>query len=381
MLLLSGVAADLDYLSYFGGPATFLRFHRTFLHSLIGSTLIAFATAAAFFFLDKTSKSKGLASTQNGVRPRSGLGVALLVCVIGACSHILLDLISGIGVQLFWPFRAGWIGRELITTLDPWILALLATALLLPELLKLVSEEIGEQKKTTRGRGAAIAALAIFLLYVGARTALHKQAVDLLASREYHGRPPLASAAFPFAATPFTWRGVVSTDTTVEELQVSLLPGRDFDTDRSFVRYKPEPSAALDAGENTQVAKTFLAYARIPFATVTRSEDGYRFVLHDLRFGPNDTSPENIVARVDLNRNLLIQNQELRYASSKVPNFLLDVQRNSYSLVGASRNVKCVTIYSTRRIPTIQSANVLLCVSRKSSAASPYRTASTPSMP
>jgi len=101
----------------------------------------------------------------------------------------------------------------------------------------------------------------------------------------------------------------------------------------------------------------------------------------DLRDSDNNTFYYNVLARVDLNRNLLIQNQELRYASSKVPNFLLDVQRNSYSLVGASRNVKCVTIYSTRRIPTIQSANVLLCVSRKSSAASPYRTASTPSMP
>ena len=159
MLLFSGVAADLDYLSYFGGPATFLRFHRTFLHSLIGSTLIAFATAAAFFFLNKMSKSKDLAGTQNAVRPGFALGVALLVCVIGAGSHILLDLVSGIGVQLFWPFRAGWIGRELMTGLDPWILALLATALLLPELLKLVSEEIGEQKKIIRGRGAAIVAL------------------------------------------------------------------------------------------------------------------------------------------------------------------------------------------------------------------------------
>jgi inner membrane protein len=319
MLVVSGVAADLDSLSYFGGPATFLRFHRTLLHSIVGSALVAFTTALTFFFLNKVSKSKDLASTQNGVRTRFVFGVALLICVIGACSHILLDLVSGIGVQLFWPFRAGWIGRELITGLDPWILASLATALLLPEFLKLVSEEIGEQKKTTRGRGAAIVALTILVLYVRARAALHRQAVDLLSSREYHGRPPLLSAAFPLAATPFTWRGVVSTDATVEELQVSLLPGHDFDTDRSFVRYKPEPSPALGAGENTQVAKTVLAYARVPFASVIRKEDGYRFELRDLRFAPADTSPENIVARVDFNRNLQIQNEELRFASSKSP--------------------------------------------------------------
>jgi inner membrane protein len=319
MLLVSGVAADLDYLSYFGGPATFLRFHRTLLHSFVGSTLVALATTTTFFFLNKISKSKDLRNSENGVRPGFAVGVALLVCLVGACSHILLDLVSGVGVQLFWPFRAGWIGRELISSLDPWILALLIAALLLPELLKLVSEEIGEQKKMSRGRGTAIAALAILLLYIGTRAALHTQAVSLLSSREYHGRPPLASAAFPLAASPFTWRGVVSTDATVEELEVSLLPDQDFDTDRSFVRYKPEPSPALDAGENTQVAKTFLAYARVPFASVNRLEEGYRFELRDLRFAPNDASPENIVARVDFNRNLQIENEELRFASSKNP--------------------------------------------------------------
>ena len=319
MLVVSGVAADFDYLSYFGGPVTFLRFHRTLLHSLIDSAVIAFTTALTFFFLNNVSKSKDLASTQNGVRTRFVFGVALLVCAIGAFSHILLDLFSGIGIQLFWPFRAGWTGRDLMTSLDPWILALLAIALLLPELLKLVSEEIGEQKKITRGRGTAIVALGILVLYIGARAAVHGEAVDLLSSREYHGRPPLASAAFPLAATPFTWRGVVSTDATVEELQVSLLPGHDFDTDRSLVRYKPEPSPALGAGEHTQVAKTLLAYASVPFASVTRIEDGYRFELRDLRFAPADTSPENIVARVDFNHNLQIQNEELRFASSKNP--------------------------------------------------------------
>jgi len=319
MLLFSGVAADLDYLSYFGGPATFLRFHHTLLHSFVGSALIALATATTFLLFKRISRSRDVAKTRNAKEPGFAFGVVLLVCVIGACSHILLDLVSGIGVRLFWPFRAGWIGRELITSLDPWILALLATSLLLPELLKLVSEEIGEQKKRSRGRGTAIVALAILVLYIGAGAALHTQAISLLVSREYHGRPPLASAAFPLAATPFTWRGVVSTDATVEELEVSLLPGQDFDTDRSFVRYKPEPSLALDAGENTEVAKTFLAYARVPFASVNRIGEGYRFELRDLRFAPTDTSPENIVARVDFNHNFQIQNEELRFASSKNP--------------------------------------------------------------
>jgi inner membrane protein len=246
-------------------------------------------------------------------------GLALFVCVIGAASHVLLDLVSGIGVQLFWPFRAGWQGWDLLTNLDPWILALLAAALLLPELFRLVSEEIGERKGSSRGCGAAIAALAILVLYIGARADLHGKAINLLTSREYHGKPPLAAGAFPLPSTPFGWRGVVSTDATVEELEVSLFPGAAFDPDRSFTRYKPEPSAALDAGLRTQAAKTFLAYASIPFAGVNRVEEGYRFELRDLRFAPNDASPENVIARVDFNSSLQIQLEELRYASSKAP--------------------------------------------------------------
>jgi inner membrane protein len=319
MLVVSGVAADLDYLSYFGGAAAFLRFHRTLLHSIPGSALVACVTAAAFFALNKARGQKRESENPSSTRRELTFGLALFVCVIGAASHILLDLVSGIGVQLFWPFRAGWQGWDLLTNLDPWILALLAAALLLPELFRLVSEEIGEQKGGSRGRAAAIAALSLLVLYIGARADLHSKAINLLTSREYHGKPPLSAAAFPSPSTPFGWRGVVSTDATVEELEVSLFPGAAFDPDRSFTRYKPEPTTALDAGLRTQAAKIFLAYASIPFASVNRVEEGYRFELRDLRFAPNDASPENIIARVDFNSSLQIRLEELRYASSKAP--------------------------------------------------------------
>ena len=315
MLLTTGVAADLDALGYFGGPALFLRFHRTVLHSFVGSLSIAFVTAAIFLAIDKIRSKRQLGS-QTFVRSGFGAGLVALVCVIGAGSHILLDLVSGIGIQILWPFQLGWKGLELVTNIDPWILTFLAAALLLPELLKLVSDEIGEQKKSSRGRGAAIAALVILVLYIGSRAAFHTQAVNLLASREYHGRPPLAMDAFPFSATPFTWRGVVTTDATVEELPVSLLGNSEFDPDRTLTRYKAEPSAALDAGLRTQTAKTFLAYAKIPFASIIRMENGYRFELRDKRFPLADSSPENILARADFNSSLQLLREELRYASS-----------------------------------------------------------------
>ena len=319
MLVISGVAADLDYASYFGGPSVFLRFHQTLLHSVLGSAMIACVVAAAFFIVDKIRTWKLRTRNPNSPRPDLTFGLALIICAIGAAGHILLDLVSGIGVQLFFPFRAGWQGWNLLTNLDPWVLALFAAALLLPELFRLVSEEIGDRKKIPRGRRAAFAALAILVVYIGARANLHSKAISLLDSREYHGSPPVSAGAFPLASTPFSWRGVVSTDTTVDELQILLLPGSEFDPDRSLTQYKPEPSAVLDAGQRTQSAKTFLAYARIPFASVERLEDGYRFDLRDLRFPRSDSSPENIIVRVDFNGSLQIRLAELRYASSIAP--------------------------------------------------------------
>ena len=250
MLLTTGVAADLDALSYFGGPALFLRFHRTLLHSLVGSLSIAFVTAAIFLAIENI-RSKRQPGSQTPVRPGFGIGLVALVCVIGAGSHILLDLVSGIGIQLLWPFRAGWKGWELLTNIDLWILALLAGCSLVAGIAEARQRRNRRTEKSSRGRGAAITALVFLVLYIGSRAAFHSQAVNLLASREYHGRPPVAVAAFPLAATPFTWRGVVTTDATVEELPVSLLGGSEFDPDRTLTRYKAEPSAALDAGLRT----------------------------------------------------------------------------------------------------------------------------------
>ena len=48
MLVVAGVAPDLDYASYLGGASSFLRYDRTLLHSLLSSFVLAIALAAAF---------------------------------------------------------------------------------------------------------------------------------------------------------------------------------------------------------------------------------------------------------------------------------------------------------------------------------------------
>lgn len=313
MMVVAGLAPDLDYASYFGGAGAFMRFHRTLLHSIAGSAMVACVVAGAFWVLDRRMPPKRR-PTQT-VAPL-GFGAAFAVCSVGACGHLLLDVASGVGVQLLWPFRVHWSAWNLINNLDLWALLLLVVGLLLPLLFILVNEEVGERRKGPGGSRAAIVTLALLAAYLGARADLHSRAIDLILSREYHGRIALSAAAFPESSAPFSWRGIAETDNTVEEVDVPLGPGDTFDPDRSVTLFKPEDSAAFAAGERSPAAQKFLLYARFPFARVQPLEAGYRVEVRDLRFADNDNGPANIFVRVDFNSAIQITHEGFYFASS-----------------------------------------------------------------
>jgi len=312
MLVVSGVAADLDFLSCLGGPSAFLRFHRGVLHSVSGSVVVVCVLAVIFWAVGR----RLIANEPASKLPPLSFLVALAVCAVGVAAHLLLDLASGIGVQLLWPFRQRWTAWNLLSDVDPWVLVLLVLGLLLPEVFRLVSEEIGERGKGPRGQRAAIITLLLLLIYVGARAGLHSRALDELNSREYRGAPPLDAGAFPSALSPLAWRGVVSTDNTIDQIEISLAPGAGFDPDRAVPHYKPEDSAALEAAQGTPMTKTFLRYARFPLASLERGDEGYRFTLRDMRFASGDNGAENIILRVELSADLRVMRQEFRYARS-----------------------------------------------------------------
>jgi membrane-bound metal-dependent hydrolase YbcI (DUF457 family) len=312
MLILSGVAPDLDFISYLAGPAAFLKFHRAVLHSILGSVAMCFFIATIFSLVDRAR-----AKTHNdpSTVPLAFCS-ALLVCAAGASAHIVLDVASGIGVRLWWPFRGGWWSWDLLANLDIWILILLAAGLLLPHLVRLVNEEIGERERGGPGRGAATVTLVLLVTYVGARQMLHSRALDLLRSRDYHGQPPQKTGAFADSSNPFAWRGLVSTPDAIDEIDVSLLAGATFDPDRAVPHYKPDDSPAIVAAQDTSDAKLFLAYARFPFATMEPQDTGFNVTLRDLRFPARDGSRDNIVVDVRLDANSQAGEQRTRYATS-----------------------------------------------------------------
>lgn len=312
ILVVAGVAPDLDYLSYFGGASAFLRWHRAALHSIVGAALVAVVTAGVFWTADKR---RDVEASGVPAKPRLRFVAALIAALVGVGAHVVLDVASGVGAGLLWPFQAQRYAWDLLTNVDLWIVIVLAAALLLPELLRMVSEEIGERRNRARGRTAAIVALIVFAAYVGTRAVLHDRAIGLLTSSVYQGRTPLSAGAFPSSMSPLEWRGVVVTDATMEGVRVPFGSARGFDPERSAPVYKPEDSAAVQAGEAAAETRLYLQYARFPLASIAQLEDGYRFEVHDMQFAGDDLGAENTFVRVDLDSKLRVTRQEIRFAS------------------------------------------------------------------
>jgi inner membrane protein len=309
LLLVSGMAADLDLLSYLGGAGAFLRVHGTLFHSLFGSAVLMCILAGLACFADRRWNAK---PNQFPLR----FGPALLVCAIGDASHLLLDLCGSFPIRILWPFSNHWYAWDFVPLLDPWILLILAAGLLLPALFLLVSEEIGDRRKSRGAPRGAMITLFLVAAYLGGRGYLHSRALALLLSREYHGAVPLAAGAFPSSASPLEWRGVVSTDNTLETVDVSFASASEFDPDRSLTHYKPEPSPALDAAERSETAQRFVAYAQFPLASLDRLEEGSRFQLRDLRSSADSPGFADVVAIIDLDTQLRVTHQEFRFAST-----------------------------------------------------------------
>ena len=305
MLLVSGLIADIDWVTHLGGPLAFLRGHRTVTHSLPGTIVLVVVVASVTAFAGRKYSKIAVAMLP-----------ALLICAIGAGTHLLLDLLSGYGVKLFWPFSQKWYAWDIAYVVDFWILFFLLAGLLIPELFRLVLEEIGSKPKRSGRQRGAIAGLILVVVVLAGRFSAHQRAVALLDSRDYRGQTALEAVALPRPSNPLLWSGVVETDNAVFNLEVPLLPGRVFDPELAEVRYKPQPSLALKNAVASATAVEFLRFARVPLASVQPDRDGFEVRLRDMRFQSELAGQRGIVAVIDLNRESLITGERLEFDSA-----------------------------------------------------------------
>jgi hypothetical protein len=188
----------------------------------------------------------------------------------------------------------------------------------------LVTEEIGARRKGPRGRIGATFALLALVLYLGARSTLHGNAIAALESRTYRGELPRRVAAFAESSSPFRWRGIVETERALHDVEVPVGPGAVFDPSIAFTTYKPEPSRALDAARNSPLARRFLQVARFPKATVEQTPSGFHVILRAFPYTREYASPQvkpfglRVQVLIDTDPSGKILSEELAWVPARV---------------------------------------------------------------
>src|SRR6185437_4566798 len=308
ILLVAGVAADLDLLTYFGGANAYFHYHYAALHSILGSAILVFIAALAFWIFDRGAK-----------RPPLRFLRVLILCLIATALHVLLDCFGAEGVQLLWPFHIRWFSLDWLPELDPWIIAILLIGSLLPALFRLVTEEISSRKqKHSISKGAAVA-LAVMAVYIAGRAVLHHSAVQTLLEHDYHGAAPLVAGAFPDSDSPFVWRGVIDTTNTIEVVDVPVgIAGTfspAFNPMAGLSHFKPPSSPELDAARRAPLAADFLRYARFPLASLQTISGGSIVTLRDWRFAEDSPSSANLTVVIQLNNARRLQEEHFEFPS------------------------------------------------------------------
>jgi len=310
--VLVGCASDVDWLSQYWGPSTFLTWHRTYAHSILGIffflAVIPSVPITRYYFVPE---NRSVDSRKAAARLWAGL---LKASFCAGLLHVAMDACQSDGVMLFWPFSSRRFAADWLPSLDPWILTILIAAIALPELLNLVGSEIGAKAKKPRGQTGAIVGLALVLVYIGARATLHSNVIALMESRTFHGETSRRASAFPESLSLLTWHAIVETESALNEIDVDAASASNFDPDSSVRLFKPEPSPALDAARNTAVARRFLATAQIPKASVEKTEAGNVVVLRDLRYAATGETQHEIAAVIELDQNNKVTSQELVWA-------------------------------------------------------------------
>ncbi len=283
LLALAANGPDVDVISWFGGPLTYLEYHRWITHALAAVPLIALAPVAIVRLVHR--------------KPIPWLS-AFAISAIAVLTHLALDFTNVYGIRLLLPFSSRWLRLDITSVIDFWIWAILLLGIAAPALARLVSSEIGA--KGNPARGWAIFALTMVALYDFGRYLAHERALAMLDARVYRAEAPVRTAAFPGPANPFRWTGLVELSDAYLVFPVGLPD--DFDPTRGRALFKAPRSAATQAAAETRPFRVFLdfsAFALWQTAPAVEPETATRVDVLDLRFGNPDQPGFNASAVVD----------------------------------------------------------------------------------
>src|SRR3989304_10242379 len=119
ILITGALIPDIDHFSLrLAGPLAYLKYHRGFTHSIMGSFVIAAVMA-------------GIAYSIKQVREKMGYLTVFALSFLGIYTHIFLDLITSYGTQIFFPFSNKRYSLDVVFIIDFYFSAILLIPLII----------------------------------------------------------------------------------------------------------------------------------------------------------------------------------------------------------------------------------------------------------
>src|SRR4051812_7172518 len=309
VMVLAAEAPDLDIVTYFRGSVEGFAHHRGITHTLIGAPFVAAAVIGFVWLIHRWRLRRGWQPKATAPPLRWPLLYAF-ACV-AALSHILLDFTNQYGVRPFEPFSYKWYSWDIIAIVEPLLLLVLAAGLILPLLFRLINEEVGARSKGPHGRAGALVALILVAGLWWFRDLQHRRALASLGRETYLGAEPLRVSAYPYMTDPFTWYGVVETETFFGSMHVDSRTGAVDREQRMRVRYKPQETPVTLAAKNSRMGQVYLDWAAYPFVEVQQAprSGGYFVHFYDLRYTYPEESVGVLGANVELDPQLHVRRE------------------------------------------------------------------------
>lgn len=273
-MVLAAEAPDIDMLWGFRGPVAGFEHHRGITHTFLGAPLMALLVTGVVWLWHRWRTRRGAASPNISTGKRAMLrvrwGWIWLLALIADFSHLLLDWANNYGLRPFLPFNPHWYAGNIFFIFEPALFAAFIAALLIPTILGLADREIGARRSPFRGRGWAIFALCIAVVFGCWKWSEHERALHLLAQQNYQNEIPLKVTVNPYPGSVFQWFGVVETKDFYQTAYVNTRTDEFSSQAPADIYYKQPRTAAIQAAKNSWLGRVYLDWSQFPFVQESR---------------------------------------------------------------------------------------------------------------
>lgn len=239
---------DADVLiGAFTDPITATQQHRGLSHSVFFAPILALFPAGLWYAFSKLKDFK----------------VLWITATIGIYVHILFDLITSYGTQLFQPFSDTRYSWDMMFIIDPFFTIPLGIILLM--------------HKIKKNREWAVFGVVFMAGYLVMLAVTHWMAVDNL--KLFTKSDLTRSASLPQPLNPFNRMGLVRTDVGVERYFYS---GSDFDLRRKT--FIDSQNVFTKAALATREGKWCFNFSRFPFVQSESKGDTTFVRIYDMQF-------------------------------------------------------------------------------------------------